>query len=296
MKPAESIERHSETIDYLLKHQREIERVWAGLFESQGHSAGSPRDLFTGHLNGMLQGQTYWVSDEMMAVVHAAARSMPRQNLLATDLPSQCGFCVFEKPLMSIGPNVLRPGATKLNEAPITAVAWGPVSAPSPGTYWIFYSARDAAPVGFPGIFGMAELGKADSGSSTLEDAWPTVLALWTLMGQVMEPKTRRDLERSIGVTEEVTPDRGARRRMMKARRPIDAKTVRVVRLRRMKCDSDAEGGASNYSHRWIVSGHWRNQWMPSLQAHRLQWILPYVKCPDDAPLIVRDTVHALVR
>jgi len=32
----------------------------------------------------------------------------------------------------------------------------------------------------------------------------------------------------------------------------------------------------------------WRNQWYPSLSQHRQKWISPYVKGPEDKPLVVR--------
>jgi hypothetical protein len=63
-----------------------------------------------------------------------------------------------------------------------------------------------------------------------------------------------------------------------------------IVRLRREAGDEPPgeENGEANYSHRFIVSGHWRNQWYPSEKLHRQIWISPYVKGPEDKPLIVR--------
>jgi hypothetical protein len=34
------------------------------------------------------------------------------------------------------------------------------------------------------------------------------------------------------------------------------------------------------------VNGHVRAQWYPSEQAHRLIWIAPYLKGPEDAPML----------
>ena len=44
-------------------------------------------------------------------------------------------------------------------------------------------------------------------------------------------------------------------------------------------------GSGREYRHRWLVSGHFRNQWYRSEQTHKVIWIAPYVKGPDDAPL-----------
>ena len=47
-----------------------------------------------------------------------------------------------------------------------------------------------------------------------------------------------------------------------------------------------------DWSHRWLVSGHWRNQWYPSEGVRRPIWIDAFVKGPSDAPLLVRPTVY----
>lgn len=75
---------------------------------------------------------------------------------------------------------------------------------------------------------------------------------------------------------------------------------VRVVELRRRQAapaerESSDEVGA--WSCRWVVSGHWRQQYFPSTDEHRPIFILPYVKGPDDKPLKPpRAKVFAVVR
>lgn len=63
-----------------------------------------------------------------------------------------------------------------------------------------------------------------------------------------------------------------------------------VVRLRR-ESTKPQEGHVpepANYSHRFLVSGHWRNQFYPSLNMHRQIWISPYVKGPEGTELIAK--------
>ncbi len=48
----------------------------------------------------------------------------------------------------------------------------------------------------------------------------------------------------------------------------------------------ERRGGDVEWSRRWLVRGHWRNQWYPSEQVHRTIWISPYVKGPEDRPFI----------
>lgn len=73
---------------------------------------------------------------------------------------------------------------------------------------------------------------------------------------------------------------------------------VNVVALRRREPKALEERGESEpypWKHQWIVSGHWRLQWMPSLSAHEPRWVEPYLKGPPDKPLLKR-RVYAVVR
>ena len=65
---------------------------------------------------------------------------------------------------------------------------------------------------------------------------------------------------------------------------------VTIITLRRHESTGEGSGEPANYSHRFIVRGHWRNQWYPSLGEHRQKWIGGYVKGPEDAELIVKPT------
>jgi hypothetical protein len=68
---------------------------------------------------------------------------------------------------------------------------------------------------------------------------------------------------------------------------------VAVVTLRRKTATggSNDEAQEVEWSHRWVVRGHWRRQWHPRLQSHRPIWINEHVKGPDDKPLLVREKV-----
>jgi hypothetical protein len=75
---------------------------------------------------------------------------------------------------------------------------------------------------------------------------------------------------------------------------------VKVIQLRRAEShphETDASGEPVEWSCRWIVNGHWRNQYHPSTGKHELKYILPYVKGPDDKPLKVpNQTVYSVSR
>jgi hypothetical protein len=75
---------------------------------------------------------------------------------------------------------------------------------------------------------------------------------------------------------------------------------IHVVKLRR------AAGGPTKpptgpgamdpveWKHQWWVNGHYRAQWYPTEEAHKVIWIAPFLKGPPDAPLL--EKVYAVVR
>ena len=115
--------------------------------------------------------------------------------------------------------------------------------------------------------------------------------AFWLLLGQTV---VRR---------REEIPDRSTRKRAERRGLP---KRVTVIELRRTE-GSRSEGETFvEWSHRWLVRGHWR--WQVCSDKHPLAqeiapgdwrcriWIAPYVKGPDGKPLVVTDKVYALRR
>ena len=62
---------------------------------------------------------------------------------------------------------------------------------------------------------------------------------------------------------------------------------VSIIDLREFERGPKGKGDGESdmeYSHRWFVRGHPRNQYFPSDGHHEIVWIDPYVKGPDDKP------------
>jgi len=89
-------------------------------------------------------------------------------------------------------------------------------------------------------------------------------------------------------ITEPVTANRGERRRVHR-----DLPGLRMLQLATGASVTRSEGtGTVEWSHRWMVRGHWRLQpYGPQRTLRRAQWIDPYVKGPEDKPLDVRPTI-----
>lgn len=71
-----------------------------------------------------------------------------------------------------------------------------------------------------------------------------------------------------------------------------------VITLRRptSKKPEDANVAAIDWTHQWVVDGHWRNQWYPATQRHRPKWIAAHIKGPEDKPLVVKERIYAWTR
>lgn len=264
---------------------------------------------------------TYYVSSDMTAVAVAAARTMPSQVLRRDDLPSESGFLVFDHKVAD--------WVESENTYPIQGFMWrlrahnsplfGDIEcycvepppcdhcldkAPPPclcretcecavvgyGDEIVIYPLTEVRPGLMMPVTSLEDGGEMQwvTGGPPLNDSidlGPVLLATWTLMQQ------------SLTVSQTVPADRAERRRCGRANLPPD---IVIVRLRRKSLDSEnAEQGEEEgrpWSHRWLVSGHWRNQWLPSRTCHRLQWIYGHVKGPQNKPLVVKDRVTAWVR
>lgn len=124
-----------------------------------------------------------------------------------------------------------------------------------------------------------------------------SVLGLWSFIQAFFRLANQRIVlrDRTLG-------DRKSRRRLQ--RMAPETPGVLVVRLRRTRSANGGEGESEvEWSRRWIVGGHWRNQHYPTLgppedpDAHRQIWISPYVKGPDEKPLVLHsERVYEFVR
>lgn len=90
------------------------------------------------------------------------------------------------------------------------------------------------------------------------------------------------------------------RRKQLAREHDAEISDVKVISLRRaeqQQHNTDGGGELVEWSCRWVVNGHWRNQFHPSTGKHELKYILPYVKGPEDKPLKVpTHTVYTVTR
>lgn len=269
---------------FCAKHGRPAFRVmWP---PEQADAADLTADLTA---EAVTKGALWWVSPEMSELVDLAAQSMPSFDLRATPVPDIRGVVFFGHALTGIA--VEDPDGRQLR---VSAMSWAPVrhsteDGAKPGlmiTSWDLVDAPDLPATWAPsGVCSWYEGQPSDASTASEVEDRTRLAALWTLAAQ-----------EGVADLEVVRADRPSRRRAERAGRPVPL--TKVIRLRRPRSAPQHDQGAEDvhWSHRWIVGGHWRNQWYPARKVHLPRWIAPYVKGPEDRPLVVKDTVKALVR
>lgn len=95
-------------------------------------------------------------------------------------------------------------------------------------------------------------------------------------------------IDQRIAIVHQHRPDRAVSRRMRRAGLPIDL--IQVIDLRQpVPSPTKPRGTTVDWARRWIIGGHWHRY--HTNEGVVLRWVAPYVKGPEDRPLIV-DRVH----
>lgn len=261
--------------------------------------------------------ETFAVTDDIYRVIDAAAEALPEGQVLEReDLPCGAGFIWLDTPTHIVDVH----GDT----IAVRALAWSVVNTPKDYAegYWQESTRRRgyvlaASQAALEDAIGMALFvytdpsDPADHMHGELANhplrsrlsPYPMLAFTTSLFGEPESVVTAQERwaytffrfiqEPWIG-SDRVHPGRPAARRAQRVSLPAE---VRVVRLRKtVKSDHSGNHSDVAWSHQWLVRGHWRNQWHPSTQSHKLRWISPYLKGPEDAPLIVKDHVFAVDR
>lgn len=254
-------------------------------------------------------GALFWLTPNFRTLMEACVPTLPSNLGVGTDIPPPQGFgaglVVLSEPLMS--PNYDEPD-DRDEDIPIEAFTYQPIlrqnaptlgigSEPTALLRLVFYAKKGySTGVGPVGVAEW-EAGHTIAAVRQLDVAWdnPRILA-------DLQLDRRRFAAFAMLVNQtitEVTEHRALRPVDRRCQRAGVPSTVQVVRLRRVSgARSEPEGETLvEWSHQWLVSGHWRNQACgPSLSERRWTFIAPYVKGPEDKPLILKDKVYAAVR
>lgn len=245
------------------------------------------------------------VEAEMMPIVDAAAQSFQPETFEETDLLTQSGFVRLPEPMFMYDRNQKRISFRAFGWHPLMLADKETGAVHGNGVVLAVWSHRDDVLAGlddYPLDVGQdaEEFLRGAISPYMLSHATPwlfgekvpddgadeaAALSWWTnvqaLMRLMMQTVSDRYQERA---------PRASIKRAHRAgfTRPEHDPYITVIRLRRPRGHRSDEPSTVEWSQRWIVGGHWRNQWFPSLNTHRQIWISGYVKGPDDKPLVVR--------
>lgn len=280
------------------------------------------RRLYSSENYKLLGCDPIYVSQEMCEVVDAAKGGFEPEALLPTDLLTPAAFVYFEKPFVVPDRYEEPVSIHACSWAPMIAASTKELPPESDGIGWEA-TGLDAEGIQErlknPRMFGDGDGGAGDGVAITLysvppperrRNGWPAAVPFhltpwwfgmsfdgnqWDETGQPTGARwwwqivqvSMRLMQQQIAVRHNERPARQTLRAGQRA--GFDEREVVVVRLRRERGEAhEPTGHDANYSHRFIVSGHWRQQWYPSAAMHRQIWISPYVKGPEDQPLVVK--------
>jgi hypothetical protein len=247
------------------------------------------------------QADTLYVTSDMLHVLMQAAHDLPEDAAFDEHiLITKTGFCLFEEPITGTD----RGGKTIC----MHGMAWDlMLSVDSHGKkepmlmiYFLvdpndptdhynqeFVPTMQVLGLGSPPVtlqhFYPARLGQTlagvkegEQGTKIILDTLKVFLAMQLLAQQRMgEPMVMR-------------PDRATRKRVAKWHE--GDRYITLITLRRKSAAKDNEEPQKiDWSHRWLVKGHWRRQYYPKTKTHDYVYIFGYVKGPEDKPLVVRE-------
>lgn len=229
-----------------------------------------------------------WVEPDMLTLVEHAAGSFQPEPLIPPDLITPIGFVYLPRPLYL--PDI------RGRRVSVRAFAWSPieVSFGNDGTEhggialvlfseWsdaddYHHGPRPDRGTGLqllhatPWVFDQPY----PAAGSGITEVARIIQCFWRISSQTLATRV---------VSHGTSP---FRRRLERARFPEHYVTVIHLRRPAYHPADGAEPREVEWSHRWLVGGHWRAQPYPSLGIHRQVWISPYIKGPEDKPLVIR--------
>jgi hypothetical protein len=285
------------------------------------------RELWDDECHTLDTATTYWASEGVVGLTSNASKTMPDEPLRADDLPSPSGFVWFDRPLymtdihqktVAVRVIVWSPVVASVDESTGTAYTTPSVllrlytdnrdpideqMRESPVTdllhpytlyhfvYWSFGEAAD---------WFLQQGGTNVDGSPYTYDAFESLTIAQNSMHEAAKwlQTFWAFCRQKIVLQHQQRADRPTAKRFLRGSSREDP-DVQIVTLRRELEQSVEKSDAEHdvmWTHRWVVDGHWRNQWYPSIGEHRAKYIAPYVKGPDDRPLIIKDKVYKVNR
>lgn len=322
---------HTSWRRYIAQHHTTLRTGWLGdRLSRYGLDAASPSALAFHHMiDDTVNAETVWMSHEMMDLTqHAMEGFDATEPFLVEDAFIPHGFMVLPEPFYSLDVHgkkmAERAYLWRVDE-------WGCIvktelGKPSEDGYEISYT-FDLTQEGIRvepvlRITVISHNGDEDDYTDEYAADYEEMLARgveWGIVHTTAIPlllvSSLRDVQgegdhesgwlRFWRVAQRLMSERIITSERRKAARPLRREAARldmlaageprVIELRRpTERDSDPEGERLRnveWTHRWLVRGHWRQQWYPSEGRHKQIRIQGFVKGPENLPLVIRERV-----
>lgn len=262
-------------------------------FNSSIPEAKRGDELTRRHTATLRKASLWWATADMTALALAAAHTLPEWTPEIAR-PEPTGFMVFQGPIGQT-PDNERPGFTPDGHSADSILSGGRV-------YAVHWSIQDDYLI-------LTLYGRVSSATqrARTKPVWEDLYEIGiysTIASHAFHPSRKEFGEQHIhemlhvlgaawllmqqptvaDVTRRKARQRGKLKRGMKKFSP-----VQVIDLRRLAHKPDTTSGGDSereYSHRWMVRGHWRQQRVgPGRASVRPVFVPPHIKGPDGAPL-----------
>lgn len=238
----------------------------------------------------------FWVQQDMAALAMHAGQQLAAARWATADRPAPCGLLYWQDGIGHLDAEGV--------QVPVEACAWGPYQGKL--LVWLLMSrarlVAEVAPLArqftldesrmppllpiYGGVIPVTDepLSMAEIDPQLPQPVVAALASAWLLMQQpLLIDRTRERADKPTA--------------RAYARDGLPAPEVTVVDLRRQYTpqdqEPDDEAGSRRYRHRWVVSGHWRNQpYGPGQSLRRQTWVPSYVKGPEGAPLLSTERVN----
>lgn len=264
-------------------------------------------------------GSLYWASADMTELAVSAGAQMPTWEPRVADFPSERGIIICATPYrrdedpridhVAVSWSIEFPadhdpmmGIAVMVDTHLRKIEGGQL-APTGSPVLFLTTITDIESTGDQGLIHST----LSNSHSRLQHDDESALPLWSGIKDVPPTYTSGSvrphvflaamiaLMSSPGVStvSEWRPSRQDRAWVKRHRREaLDA--VRILDVRRRPRQGSEGNTGREYHHRWMVDGHWRNQWYPSQNRHKPVWINAYVKGPDGAPMLTGEKVRVI--
>lgn len=220
--------------------------------------------------------EPFYVANDPCELIAVGARSIPPWPLRLQELPALHGFCMFARPMLTA-------------EGVMTALLWSLVTAPgakppevpriedSAGIDLFWFDEHGQTKSGF------WKFGDTSSPAGTEADKHFATLVAFAKQKVLVQ-------ERSGG-------DRASRRLSERLGIPEQTTVVVILRKGHSRQSHDEQRTEVEWSCRWWVSGHWRQQPCgPGLMSRRPTWVTPHIKGPEYKPIRTSGRLFAVAR